>query len=333
MKLLILGGTVFLGRHTVDAALARGHEVTIFTRGQHPAEFAGPVERLRGDRDGGLDALRGRRWDAAIDTSGYVPRVVGATAALLADAVAHYTFVSSISAYGDWEKEVGVDERHPLAALPDEGVEEVTGETYGALKALCERAVEAALPGRTAIVRPGLIVGPYDPTDRFTYWPHRVARGGALLAPGRPQRAVQFVDARDLGAWLVRLAEERRTGAYNATGPAAPLAMAALLDACREASGSDAAPVWVDDAFLMRQGVTPWSEVPLWAPEDQAPGLGAVSIARALAAGLTFRPHAATVRDTLAWDATRPADRAWQAGLTGAREAELLAAWSHEGSA
>jgi 2'-hydroxyisoflavone reductase len=330
MRLLILGGTVFLGRHLVDVALERGHQVTVFHRGRHDAPLPGAVERLHGDRDGDLAALRDRQWDAAIDTSGYVPRVVRASAALLAGATGHYTFISSISAYGEWEKVAGIDETYPLATLPDESVEEVTGETYGPLKALCERAAEAAMPGRTLTIRPGLIVGPYDPTDRFTYWPHRVARGGAVLAPGRPERPVQFIDARDLAGWTVRMAEAGRTGAYHATGPAGPLPMRELLETSKAVSESDATFTWVRDEFLTRQGAEAWSQVPLWAPEAEAPGLSSVNCGKAQAAGLTFRPLADTVRDTLAWDATRPVDWTWQAGLTPERETELLAAWQRE---
>ena len=328
MRLLILGGTVFLGRHLVDAALARGHAVTTFTRGQHSAELPPAVERLRGDRDGDLAALRGRRWDAAIDTSGFLPRVVGASAELLADTVGHYTFISSVSAYRDFSAP-GMDERAPVATLEDPHVEEVTGDTYGALKALCEQTAEAALAGRVLVVRPGLIVGPYDPTDRFTYWPHRVARGGEVLAPGRPDRPVQFIDARDLANWIIRMAEAGRVGTYNATGPAAPLAMGRLLEECRAASGGDATFTWVGDEFLLAQEVGVWMDLPLWIPESAADHAGflAVSCGRAIAAGLTFRPLRETVRDTLAWDAARPADHDWKAGLRPEREAELLAAW------
>jgi 2'-hydroxyisoflavone reductase len=328
MKLLVLGGTVFLGRHLVAAALARGHDVTIFTRGQHDADVPAGLERLRGDRDGDLRVLEGRRWDAAIDTSGFVPRIVRASAELLAGAVGHYTFISSISAYRDFATP-GMDETSPVATLADEAAEEVNGDTYGPLKALCERAAEAAMPGRTLVIRPGLIVGPHDPTDRFTYWPHRVARGGEVLAPGRPERAVQLIDARDLAEWAVRMAEARRTGTYHATGPAEPLPMGRLLAACRSASGSDAAFTWVSDEFLLQHDADPWMELPLWIPETDASFAGflAVDCRRALAAGLTFRPLAETVRDTLAWDATRPDDHEWKAGMKPEREADLLAAW------
>ncbi len=218
MRILILGGTVFVGRHLVEAALARGHEVTLFNRGQHGPDLYPGVEKLRGDRDGGLDALRGRRWDAAIDTCGYVPRIVRASATLLANAVDHYTFISSVSVYPEAHTR-HLDEDSPVGALDDESVEDVTPETYGPLKALCEQAAEGAMSGRALTIRPGLIVGPHDPTDRFTYWPRRVAQGGEVLAPGRPERPVQIIDARDLAAWTLQLVASGARGVYNATGP------------------------------------------------------------------------------------------------------------------
>jgi 2'-hydroxyisoflavone reductase len=330
MKLLILGGTVFLGRHLVEAALARGHAVTLFNRGQHNADLYPEVEKLRGDRDGDLAALHGRAWDAAIDTCGYVPRVVRASAELLADAVSHYTFISSISVYAGF-KELGIDESAPVGVLADQAVEEVTGESYGPLKALCEQAAEQAMPGRVLNIRPGLIVGPHDPTDRFTYWPVRVARGGEVLAPGRPERHVQVVDVRDLAEWTVRMVEARQTGVYNATGPEYSLTMGQLLDVCRAVSGSDARFSWVGEDFLAEKEVGPWMEVPLWIPESDpdAAGFSDVDCGKAIAAGLSFRDLAETVRATLAWDATRPRDVERRAGLKAEREAELLRAW-HE---
>lgn len=327
MKILILGGTVFLGRHLVEAAQARGHEVTLFNRGQHNPDLFPDVEKLRGDRSGGLDALRGRQWDAVIDTCGYVPRVVRDSAQLLADAVGHYTFISSISVYKEFSTP-NADENAPLGTIEDPTVEEVTGETYGPLKVLCEQAAEEAMPGRTLSLRAGLIVGPNDVSDRFTYWPVRVARGGDVLAPGRPEHGTQFIDVRDLAEWNIRMAEAKKTGAYNATGPDYTLTMGKLLETCKEVSGSDANLVWMDEAFLLEQSVAPWSELPLWVPEtEEYAGFDTVNIDRALADGLTFRPVADTVRDTLAWHETRPADREWRAGMKPEREAELLQAW------
>ncbi len=328
MKILILGGTVFLGRHLVDAALARRHEVTLFNRGQSNPDLFPDVEKLRGNRDGDLSALRGRRWDAAIDTCGYVPRVVRASAELLAGAMQHYTFISSLSVYAD-TRQPGIDENAPVGALPDETVEDMTGETYGPLKALCEQAVERAMPGRVLNVRPGLIVGSHDPTDRFTYWPIRVARGGDVLAPGRPERAVRFIDVRDLAEWIIRAIEQNLTGVFNADGPDYPLTMRQLLDTSKAVSGSDARFAWVDEKFLADAGIVPWSELPLWIPESdpEAVGFFAFDCSKAIRAGLTFRPLEGTVRDTIAWDATRRVDREWRAGLTAEREAELLKVW------
>jgi 2'-hydroxyisoflavone reductase len=333
MKLLVLGGTKFLGRHVVEAALGRGDEVTIFNRGLHNAELFPEVEKLRGDRDGGLDALRGRRWDAVVDTSGYVPRVVRASSELLADAVESYVFISSVSIYPDYLHPN--EEGSPTATLADESVEEVTGERYGALKALCERAAESALPGRVLNVRAGLIVGPYDPTGRFTYWTERVARGGEVLAPAPRENRVQFVDARDLSEWILRMIDARRTGVFNAAGPDYALTWGDFLEACREGCDADARFTWVDEQFLEEKEVQPWGDLPLWIPESSEHHrfFMAVSCERALASGLTFRPVAETARDTLAWQ------RAGSPGvvaegtnvltntLTPERERELLGEW------
>ncbi|MCB0088209.1 MAG: hypothetical protein KDE54_09875 [Caldilineaceae bacterium] len=326
MKLLILGGTVFLGRHLVDAALARGHEVTLFNRGQHNPELYPDVEKLRGDRDGNLEALRGRTWDAVIDTCGYVPRVVRDAAALLADAVEHYTFISSISVYPDFSQS-GLDESAPVGTLEDERVEEVTGETYGPLKALCEQAAEEAMRGRVLQARAGLIVGPHDQSDRFTYWPHRVAQGGDVLAPP-PAAPTQFIDVRDLAAWCVRMAEIRQTGVFNVTGPAQPLTLQTVLEACQQVADNNAELVWTTEEFLHAQLVTAWVELPLWLPKESH-GLDQVDLRKVLATGITYRPLAETIADTLAWSATRPADHKWRAGLESGREAELLRAWHH----
>jgi len=328
LKLLVLGGTVFLGRHLVEAALARGHEVTLFNRGQRNPDLFPGVEKLRGNRDGDLAALRGRTWDAVVDTCGYVPRVVRASAELLADAVKHYTFISSLSVYAH-ARQAGIDESGAVGKLEDETVEEITGETYGPLKALCEQAVERAMPGRALSVRPGLIVGPHDLTDRFTYWPVRVSRGGDVLAPGRPERRIEFIDVRDLSEWIIRAVEKILTGVYNACGPDRHMSMGQLLETSKSVGGSDANLVWVDEKFLTDAGVEPWSEVPLWIPEADAMAAGffAFDYSKAIQAGLTFRPLENTIRDTIAWDATRPADREWRAGLKPEREAELLKAW------
>jgi len=341
MKLLVLGGTRFLGRYVVESALGRGHEVTLFNRGQLNSELFPEVEKLRGDRDGGLDALRGRSWDAVVDPSGYTPRVVRDSAELLADAAEHYSFISSVSVYRDTSVP-GVDERYPVSELTDEQLREaealpqseLTGapffwERYGALKALCEREAESAMPGRVLNVRAGLIVGPHDYSDRFTYWPRRVADGGDVLAPGDPTRPVQFVDARDLATWVVRMAEKRGTGTYNATGPDYPLTMGRFLEECNTATGERARLVWVDEKFMLEAGLGQWMEVPLWTDSSDEDNryFQDVSVEKAAAAGLSFRPVAETVRDTLEWDLTRPADTVRRAGLAREREREVLAAW------
>lgn len=328
MRLLILGGTVFLGRHLVEIALARGHTLTLFNRGQHNPDMFPEAEKLRGDRDGGLDALKDRTWDAVIDTCGYVPRLVRASAEALAGAVEHYTFISSLSVYADTSKP-GLDENAPVGKLADEAVEQITGEAYGPLKALCEQAAEQTLPGRVMNVRAGLIVGPHDPTDRFTYWPARVARGGDVLAPGQPESPVQFVDVRDLAAWIVRMAEARVTGVFNATGPDYVLPMRQLLETCQNVSGAPSKIIWVDEKFILGQNVKPWMDMPLWIPQsdESAAGFSNFNCHKAIAAGLTFRPLADTVQATLAWANTRPADHPWRAGLTPEREAHVLKAW------
>lgn len=334
-SILILGGTNFIGPHIVEAARARGHAVTVFNRGRTAPGLLPGVEELRGDRDAGdLAALAGRRWDAVIDTSGYVPRVVRQSTELLAPSVGRYVFVSSISVYARTDTQ-GSDEGAPLAALTDPGSEDVRAH-YGALKALCERAVEAALPGRAAAIRAGLIVGPRDTTDRFTYWPVRAARGGDALAPGDGTDPVQFVDARDLAAWMVQLIERGCTGAYNATGPAGRLTMAEMLDACGAVAGEGLRWTWVDAGFLEARGVAAWSDLPVWIPATpEMRGFATVDCRRAIADGLRFRPLAETVRDTLAWWNGLPAERRAhpRAGLPADREAAVLATWRARPSA
>ena len=299
MKLLVIGGTLFLGRHLVDAALDAGHEVTLFNRGRTNPDLYPGVEAIHGDRNGDLHLLDGRRWDAAIDTCGYLPAPVRAAAARLSDAVDHYTFVSSISVYAD-PPAPGADETAPVQQMDEEEAREFRPERYGALKVLCERAVEEELPGRALHVRSGLLVGPHDPTGRLPYWIERVAEGGELLAPGSPVRRVQLIHAADLAAWMIRMAEGRHAGTFNVTGPDHALTMGELLDAIRRVVGGDASFTWAAESFLLAQGVAPWTELPLWLPEE-ANGMLAVSIDRALAAGLRFRPLEETIRDTRAW--------------------------------
>jgi 2'-hydroxyisoflavone reductase len=316
-----------LGRAIVNHALAVGHEVTLFNRGQsNPELYSGEVETLLGDRDGGLGVLNGRSWDAVIDTCGYFPRLVRDSATKLKDSVGHYTFISTLSVYSD-ASQMGQDESGTLVTVEDETVEEITGETYGPLKVLCEQAASEVMGNERALhVRAGLIVGPHDLSDRFTYWPARVAKGGEVLAPDSPDKRVQFVDVRDLAAWTVQATESRLHGPYNATGPNGRLTMGDLLQTCRQESGSDARFTWVSEPFLLENEVGAYVEMPLWVPGEYA-GFDSFNCQKAIDAGLKFRPLAKTVRDTLAWQATRPADYQWRGGLTPEKETALLQKW------
>ncbi len=333
LNLLILGGTRFLGPALVQVAQARGHTLTLFNRGKSNPGLFPEVEKLQGDRDPnhgeGLKALEGRKWDAVIDTSGYVPRIVKASAELLAPNVGQYVFVSSISVYKEMAK-ADLNEADAVATMPDETKEEVDDLSYGPLKALCEQAAEAALPGRTLNIRPGLIVGPDDGSDRFTYWPLRVAKGGEVLAPGDGEDPVQIIDARDLAAFIIRNVERRTAGIFNVTGPVQPMKMKGMLETLREATGSDARFTWVDTAFLDQQKVAAFADMPAWVPRTGPErGVGNVRIAKAVQAGLVTRPLADTARDTLAWFQGLPPDRQekLRSGLSAEREKEVLAAW------
>lgn len=328
MKLLILGGTKFLGRHLVDAAQARGHAVTLFNRGTRAGLFAG-VEELHGDRNLGADGLRalqGRAWDAVIDTSGYVPRVVRASAQALRDGVRRYVFISSISVYDTFD--TPPDENAKTATLSDPQSEEIMRD-YGALKAACERVVDEVYGARALNIRPGLIVGPWDPTGRYTYWPLRLQRGGEVLAPDDPAGPAQFIDARDLAAWTIALVERDVGGVFNATGPATPLRFDTFLEESARAIGATCRFTWADAAFLKAHDVKAWTELPVWV--DDAPGLARTRIERALSEGLAIRPIGETARDTLAWAQARLRDGhkdvLGTAGLAVEKEAAVLAAW------
>ncbi len=328
-KVLILGGTGFIGPHIVEALSAHGHTVTLFNRGKTHAELFPELEKLHGDRDGHLEALVGRQWDAVVDTSGFVPRIVKASAELLAPNVKQYVFISTISVYDLDKVTPGADEvSGPIAQLADATSEDVKKD-YGALKARCEEAAEAAMPGRVTNIRPGLIVGPGDETDRWTYWPVRVARGGEVLAPGDGGDLTQLIDARDLAVWIVRCIEQGTVGVFNATGPADELTFRAMLDACKTATpASDATFTWVDAGFLDAQKVGPWGDLPAWVPGKEGAFLQ-IANAKAVGAGLTFRAVVDSARDTLAWWTKLPGDRRAKprAGLTAERETAVLTAW------
>ncbi|HZN55949.1 MAG TPA: NAD-dependent epimerase/dehydratase family protein [Candidatus Polarisedimenticolaceae bacterium] len=330
-KILILGGTAFLGPQVVDAARARGHVLTLFNRGKTNPGLFPDVEKLRGDRDGDLKSLEGRSWDAVVDTSGFVPRLVTMSASLLAPNVKQYVFISTISVFAEGIKPQTA-ENGPLATMPDETSEDI-GKYYGALKAACERAAESAMPGRAWNVRPGLIVGPGDKTDRFTYWPVRLAKGGEVLAPGDGTDPVQFVDVRDLGAWIVLGIERGLVGVYNAVGPETKLTMKGMLDGIKAGVGGDARLTWVPASFLEKKEVQPWTDLPVWVPSnDGQEGFTQIDCRKAIAAGLTFRPVAATAKDTLAWFRTLSQDRRGTLGkaISSDKEKELLAAWHAE---
>jgi 2'-hydroxyisoflavone reductase len=325
MKLLILGGTRFLGRHLAQQALDAGHDVTLLHRGVSNAALFPQAQHLIADRNADLAVLAGQTWDVAIDTNAYVPRHVHSMAAALKGRVGVYQLVSSISVYASFGS--GPLETTPRTVLSDPSTETVDGASYGGLKALCEDAALEAFAGRCLVARPGLIVGPFDPTGRFTWWLQRLARGalaGPILAPGEPSAPVQFIDARDCSAWLLLQAERSNTGVFNLTGPNTALTLGAFLQATKSALHNDAPLQWLDEAFLLAQNVKPWTDLPLWLSKDSA-GLHQTSISRAIAAGLQCRPLAQTVADTAAW-AVGEVDKPG-IGLSAAREAALLAAW------
>lgn len=322
MNLLVLGGGQFVGRHIVEAALERGHRVSTFSRGQTNPGLFPQAEKLLGDRRAGdLEALRGRSWDAVVDVNGYLPREVRQSAELLEDRVGHYLYISTVSVYAD---PANTAENGPLQQLDLPGVEEVTGATYGGLKALCEGAVQQVYTGRATIVRPHLVVGPHDPTGRFTYWPWRAAQGGERLFPGTPEAPIQFIDARDLAAFVLHLLESRTGGVFNGARP--PVRMGELAEALGEVTHHAFVPTWVDWPFLKAHGVQPWADLPAWLPPDEPDaGLCQIPTARSEAAGLSFRSLLETLTATLEWARSLPEVRL--AGLSPEREAELLQAW------
>ena len=328
MRLLVIGGTSFVGRHFVEAALAAGHTVTLFNRGKTAPELFPEAEKLVGDRTKDVEVLKGREWDAVLDTSGYTPRVVRMSAEALAGSAGFYAFISTISVYEGFPSP-GQTEDAPLAELADPTVEDVTGETYGGLKVLCEQAVQEIFDGKNVIIRPGIIVGPHDPTDRFTYLIARAAKGGEMLVPGSLNAPLQFIDARDLGAWTLHMIEDAVTGIYNAVGP--KVTLADVLTTARDQEAADTQFVSVDGSFLSEHDTNP-NAVNAFFQDGDDSFVWDVDAEKAIAQGLTLRSPAVTIADTLAWESSRPADHPWRAGLNWTKEAGLLAAW-HEQAA
>lgn len=331
MNILILGGKRFLGIALVEAALKREHVPTLFNRGLTNPELFPAIENLIGNREGDLRALKGKEWDAVIDTSGFVPRIVNQSASFLSGKCKHYVFISTLSVYKDF-KAPDISEDYPIAELEDPSDEDYTGDSYGPLKALCEYEIQQKFEGKVLVLRPGLIVGPNDPTDRFTYWPWRVSLGGKVLAPSPPSSNLQFIDVRDLAEFIIHMIEKQSEGVFNVTGPKKPVTMGSLLVACREASLSDSSFVWVDEPFLLKEGVTPWVDLPLWIPSSDSNFAGFYNInnSKALKAGLTFRPLSQTVTDTLTWLKTRPESKNLKVGMDIARETELLIKYTQQ---
>ena len=337
LRILILGGTGFTGPYQVRYALGRGHKVTTFNRGKsHPGELPSEVEQLIGDRNGQLDALKGRTWDVVIDNPTTLPVWVRDAARILKGNVDRYIFTSTISVYQD--SKTGLDENAPLQSYEGADPYKETLESmkangfklYGPLKVLSEKEAEKWFPAKTLIIRPGLIVGPRDESDRFTYWPVRVYRGGEVLAPGKPVDSVQYIDGRDLAEWTIRMVENGETGIYNATGPAKPIGIGGMLDGIKTALQSNARFIWADEKFLTNQKVQPWSDMPVWAGAED--GITRTNISRALSKGLTFRPLDETALDTLAWFKSQPPDRQahMKAGIIPERETEVLTAWKKQ---
>lgn len=334
--LLVLGGTGFLGPHFVQSALARGHKVTLFHRGKTNAELFPNLEHIKGDREtGDLEALKDRTFDAIVDNSGYVPAHVEATAKLFAATAKQYLFVSTVSVYDEPENGPNTfDESSAVGTVTDEQVAAVrtireSMPHYGALKARCEAAAEAQMPGKVSNVRPGLIVGPRDTSDRFTWWPVRADRGGEILAPGDRDAEVQMIDVRDLAEWMVHVLEQRIFGVFNAVGYGGSTTMDQVLQSCRSATSTPSSLTWVDEEFLLEQKVGPWMEMPLWIPRDAR---RRYHNERAIGNGLAFRPLADTIRDTLTWAKTERGDRPFaRTGLPAEREAAVLAAFAKKG--
>ncbi len=330
LNILILGGTGFLGPHTVNAALAQGHNVTLFNRGKTDPELFSQLETIKGDRNtDDVKKLAGRKWDAVIDTSAYFPRSVNMALEVLKNNIKQYLFVSTISVYADWSK-VNMDETAATGKIDDPMDEKITGESYGALKALCEKAAEKQLPGKVSIIRPGLIVGPRDKTDRFTYWPVRIKKGGKILAPGDGSDFIQYIDVRDLAEWMVYCLQHQILGTYNAQSNGADITIGQLLKTCVAELNPKAELVWVPTEFLEKHEVAPWQEMPTWLPpKGEYAGSGTMSSKKAYANGLKERPMETVVKDCYEWYVSLLEERRakLRAGIDPEKEQRVLTAW------
>ena len=335
LDILVLGGTGFLGPHTVNAALAQGHTVTLFNRGKTNPNLFPDLEKIKGDRNSeDIKKLAGRKWDVVIDTSAYYPRSVNLAMEVLKDNIKQYLLVSTISVYADWSK-VGMDESAPVGTIDDPTTEEITGTSYGPLKALCEQAAEKHMPGKVTVIRPGLIVGPRDKTDRFTYWPVRINKGGRVLAPGDGNDYIQIIDVRDLAEWMVYCLNHNIVGVYNAQSNGGDITIKQLLDTCVKELNPSAELVWVDTEFLQQQQVAAWQEMPTWIPpEGDYLGSGTMSSKLAYSNGLKERPLNVIVKDCYDWFASLPKERQakLRAGISQEKEAKVLKAWDEHKS-
>ncbi|MGM0776132.1 MAG: SDR family oxidoreductase [Bacillota bacterium] len=336
MKILILGGTRFLGKALAEEGLKRGHDITLFNRGNNKEAFS-EVEQLVGDRDGDVSQLKNRKWDAVMDTCGFAPHQINKIAAVLGDSIEHYTYISSISVYKDWIP-LNLKEDYHLQSMPQDRLKDVEEgrispyEYYGALKVLCEAEAEKHWPGRVLHIRAGQLVGPFDYTDRLPYWVQRVSEGGNIVVPGRPERPIQLIDVMDIAAWGFNMAENSKTGTYNITGPDYELTMEELLNTCKSVTNSKAKFVWADEQFVLDHQIQPWTEMPLWIPEhfpldgEVKPWHMCISVKKAIENGLSFRPLEDTIHDVYQWEKGRQ-DSGRKAGISREKEQELLDAW------
>jgi 2'-hydroxyisoflavone reductase len=340
MKVLILGGTRFLGKALAEEGLKRGHDLTLFNRGNNKEAFS-EVEQLIGDRDGDVSQLKNRKWDAVIDTCGFAPHQINKIAAVLGDSIEHYSYISSISVYKDWIP-LNIAEGYHLQSMPQDKLKDILKdveegrispyEYYGVLKVLCEAEAEKYWPGRVLHIRAGLLVGPFDYTDRLPYWVQRIAEGGNIVVPGRANRPIQLIDVKDIATWVFDMAEKREAGTFNITGPDYELTMEELLRKCKAVTNSNAKFVWADEQFVLDHQIQPWTEMPLWIPEhfplegETKPWKMSISVKKALDAGLSFTPLEETIHDVYQWEKARQ-DSVRKAGISREKEQELLGAW------